>query len=67
MHGLKFGQHTVDITVQGEFLLNMGPKKRLIGHVFFHTKRSHQLCFSSRDQILATPKGIAQTAPRGGF
>ena len=67
MHELKFGRRTIDIAVQNEFSLNMRPKERLIGHVFFHTKKSHQLCFSSRDQILAIPKDIAQTAPRGGF
>ena len=67
MHGLKFGRRMIDIAVQNEFSLNMRSKKRLIEHVFFHTKESHQLCFSSRDQILATPKNIAQTAPRGGF
>ena len=67
MHELKFGRRTIDIIVQDEFSLNMRPKKRLIEHVFFHTKKSHQLCFNSRDQILAISKGIAWTAPRGGF
>ena len=67
MHGLKFGRRTIDIVVQNEFSLNMKPKERLIEHVFFHTKKSHQLYFNSHDQILATPKDIAQTAPHGGF
>ena len=67
MHGLKFERRTIDIIVQNEFLLNIKSKKRLIEHVFFHTKKSHQLCFSSRDQILAISKGIARTASREGF
>ena len=67
MHGLKFGRRTVDIIVQNKFSLNMESKKRLIEQIFFHTKESHQLCFSSRDQILAISKDIARTAPHGGF
>ena len=67
MHELKFERRTIDIVVQNEFLLNMRSKKCLIEHVFFHTKKSHQLCFNSRDQILAISKGIVRTALRGGF
>ena len=34
--------------------MNIKSKKRLIEHELFHTKKFHQLCFNSRDQILAT-------------
>ena len=56
MHELKFERRTINIAVQDEFSLNIKPKKRLIEYEIPHT-RIYQLCFISRDQILASPKG----------
>ena len=67
MHGLKFERCTIDTVVQNEFSLNVKSEKTFEWARIFPYKRSHQLCFSNRDQILATPKSIVRTAPRGGF
>ena len=64
MHGLKFGRRTVDIAVQDEFSLNIRSKKRLIEYEIPHTK-IYQLCFISRDQILASLKKPLPELHRG--
>ena len=65
MHELKFGRRTIDIAVQGEFSLNMRLKITFDQAQTLPYKESHQLCFSSRDQILASPKGPLPRLHRG--